>query len=898
MRNLFAYLANTGKSLRFLRWNFRLLVTFPLIAIALYLLGWSALSAHLERERARTEELALDQAGTLARGYAAQLTRTMQFVDQILLHVKYEWTLTRGSLKLEHIQEKGLFTADAQVNILIIDRNGNLVTSSLQTSAPVNFSDRLYFQEQKRSPDDSLYIAAPVISRITEDRVIPVTRKLLGRDGAFEGIVVASIRADHLTSSYDEIMLGKFGFLGVIGGDGISRATRIGQLDPIEPPALTSLPGFGSATGSERMAGDKTFIDGRNRYVGWAAADRFPLIALTGLDQETSLVPYYAKAESLRQVAHAATLVLVLFTLVGMAFSARLAWRKHQLEATRATYRMATEGGSEGFYIARPIADSRGVVVDFEVIDSNRRGAEFLNRRREDLIGQKVSSVYGAVDLSRLLTILRQALRIGAYEGEVEVPKSSPFTARWVHVKILRSDGDLAIALRDISDTKAHVDELERRSNEDTLTGLPNRHWVQNYLPKAVEHAQKNHSLLALLFIDLDGFKGVNDRLGHAAGDELLRNAAARLKVAVRPHDHVVRLGGDEFVVVIEQMAHKSDAAHVAARIRHAFREKFRLALGEHAISASIGISIFPSDGTDADTLLRHADVAMYSVKASGKGDFHFYDQKFYDALRVRLEQESELRHAIEHDQFVIYYQPRIDMLTGATSSMEALVRWKHPLKGLINPLEFIPLAEETGLIIGIGELVIDKVCAQLAQWRASASQLVPVSINVSPRQFNEVDMPRMLSSSLTRHRIDPGLVEIELTESLMMENSQDISNDLASIRGMGIKLLVDDFGTGYSSLSQLQRLDFDVLKVDRAFTAEIERSEKGNVFFKAIITMAHALGMRVVAEGVENERQMKILMSLDCDEIQGFYISEPLPAASAQPLLYRKMGSVSYSSL
>jgi EAL domain-containing protein (putative c-di-GMP-specific phosphodiesterase class I) len=305
-------------------------------------------------------------------------------------------------------------------------------------------------------------------------------------------------------------------------------------------------------------------------------------------------------------------------------------------------------------------------------------------------------------------------------------------------------------------------------------------------------------------------------------------------------------------------------------------------------VGTSIGISVFPSDGTDSETLLENADFALYSVKTSGKGNYRFYDEKFYEALRARLEQEAELRHAIEHDEFVMYYQPRVDISTGTTSSMEALVRWIHPTRGLVEPLAFIPLAEETGLILDLGELVIDKVCAQLAQWAKKTQELVPVSVNVSSRQFNEVDIAKILSVSLARHHIDARLVEVEVTESSMMGDNAGVASALTTIRRMGIKLLVDDFGTGYSSLSQLQRLDFDMLKVDRAFTAEIGKTERGNVFFKAIITMAHAIGMRVVAEGVENETQIKILKSLQCDELQGFYISRPLPPSDAQPILPR----------
>jgi diguanylate cyclase (GGDEF)-like protein len=563
----------------------------------------------------------------------------------------------------------------------------------------------------------------------------------------------------------------------------------------------------------------------------------------------------------------------------------QLSWRKFKMESAQASYRMATEEGNEGFYIAHPLRDAKGTVIDFEIIDSNHRGAEMLRERREELIGKKISALYEAAQPERLLQWLHQAIDRGLYEADVEVPGESLLTMRWARIRIVRADSDLAITLRDISDTKAHVAELERRGNEDSLTGLPNRHWTMNYLPRAIEHAAEGNAMLALLFLDLDGFKKVNDTMGHAAGDELLRNAARRIKDAVRPHDHVVRLGGDEFLVILEQIEHKMDAAHVAERVVHAFKESFRLSQGVHSVGISIGISVFPTDGTDASTLLHNGDIAMYSVKTSGKGNYRFYDQTFYDALRARLDQEAELRHAIEHDQFILYYQPRVDISNGTASSMEALVRWAHPLRGLVEPVEFIPLAEETGLILSLGELIIDKVCAQLAHWSHSGRQLVPVSINVSSRQFNEADVAGILSKCLSRHQIEPRLVEVEVTESSMMGSTAVVSGTLTAIRQMGIKLLVDDFGTGYSSLSQLQRLDFDMLKVDQAFTAAIGRSERGNIFFKAIITMAHALGMRVVAEGVENEAQITILRSLHCDEIQGFYISMPTPPSEMQPV-------------
>jgi diguanylate cyclase (GGDEF)-like protein len=474
----------------------------------------------------------------------------------------------------------------------------------------------------------------------------------------------------------------------------------------------------------------------------------------------------------------------------------------------------------------------------------------------------------------------------GIYESEIEVPADSPLRLRWVHVKIIRSGGNLAVRLRDISEAKAHVSELRRRGNEDVLTSLPNRHWIQGYLPEAIKHAEESQDSLALLFIDLDGFKKVNDTAGHAAGDELLQHAAKRLLEAIRPHDKVVRFGGDEFVVVVENVAHRIDAAHVAERVQQAFNQPFRLSEGTHSVGTSIGIALFPTDAQDAASLLEKADIAMYSVKTNGKHGYQFYEPKFYNALRERLDKEAELRDALARDEFFMVYQPRVDIVTGLTVSLEALVRWQHPSKGLLEPREFIALAEESGLIVGIGALVIEKVCAQLAQWAGKGTDLVPVSVNVSPRQFGNADVAELLFSAHARHNVPASLVELEITESSVMADGMTVSMMLASLHEKGVKILVDDFGTGYSSLTQLQQLDFDVLKVDQSFTAALDKSEESKVFFTAIVTMAHALGMRVVAEGVETLSQIIILQSLHCDEVQGFYISKPLPPGEEQPQL------------
>lgn len=448
---------------------------------------------------------------------------------------------------------------------------------------------------------------------------------------------------------------------------------------------------------------------------------------------------------------------------------------------------------------------------------------------------------------------------------------------KFISATIVKSEGVLAITLRDVTLEKIHLCSLEKQTYEDVLTGLPNRAWLTKTLPTLVDDAKASEMLLALLFVDLDGFKLVNDTFGHTAGDELLKVVSERLKVAVRPKDHVARIGGDEFVIILEGLTSTSEAGTVAGRILNAFCAHFSISVGIVTVGTSIGISIYPIDASDAPTLLNHADAAMYAVKTAGKHQFQFFDSVLFAEIRRKANLEQELRTVVVEKQFEMYYQPRVDVLSGQVTSMEALVRWNHPVEGLLGPEHFIPVAEESGLILQIGELIVDIVCAQLAKWAQFQSDLIPVSINVSSRQFNEVDIHACIAVALKRYELKPAWVEVELTESTMIKDPAKASACIQALHGLGIRLLVDDFGTGYSSLAMLQELDFDVLKVDKSFTTRLGADHEGEIFVSAIITMAHALGMRVVAEGVESSEQLSILFRLRCDEAQGYFLFRPM---------------------
>jgi diguanylate cyclase (GGDEF)-like protein len=885
IRNVFYTLRD---HLAFRRSHLLFILFWPVLSILIVAISWHLLFLTLNEEKHNAEAFALEEVNALATSYADNLKRNIDAIDQLLLLVRLEWETTHGKLALEQLKYKGIFPSSKPFNVSITDRNGQRLTSTYDPSYDalnVSMENQASFLVHQSSVADDLYISPPIIERVSGNEVIQFSRRLSDQHGNFDGIVFISVQTNYFIASYDEKVIGQHGLIGMMGNDKVMRVARLGNtVLSINFSLLIQPLEFNPSDHSVFLNGT-SFSDQRSRFIAWRAIDGYPFVAIAGLDEQEKMASYRARHTSLISTAIIASICLAILTLIAMVFSIRLARRSKQLEHTQAAYRIATESGDEGFYIATPIKDRYGSIVDVTAVDCNQRGAEFFSVPRDQFIGNPLSHLYRKINFPNTLDLLIEAFKHGESDGEFTIFDNVREQTRHMHLKAKCYEDKLAVTINDITEHKTHMLQLEKRSNEDPLTGLPNRQWVQDYLPKVIEQASANNTLFAILYIDLDGFKKVNDTLGHAAGDEVLHNAARRLKLAVRPHDHVVRLGGDEFVVILESIVHDVDAAHIADRILHAFQEKFRLSKGIQSVGASIGIAIYPNDAQDAQTLLQNADMALYSVKSHGKRHYRFYNQKFSESLRRRHQREEELRHAIEHDQFIMHYQPRMDLTTSDITSMEALVRWVHPTIGLLEPLEFVPLAEETGLIVGLGELVIDKVCAQLARWKSTQEKMLPVSINVSPRQFNDANtnITKVLSRALIKHNIPAHLIEIELTESAMLENPNDAAITVSNIRNMGIKLLVDDFGTGYSSLSQLRTFNFDLLKVDRAFTEELDGSPEHNVFFTAIITMAHALGMRVVAEGVENETQIRILKALHCDEVQGFYISHPVSGSYRQ---------------
>jgi diguanylate cyclase (GGDEF)-like protein/PAS domain S-box-containing protein len=501
---------------------------------------------------------------------------------------------------------------------------------------------------------------------------------------------------------------------------------------------------------------------------------------------------------------------------------------------------------------------------------------------REEFLGMSVRDIWAPGEQARYEESLRdrshaQSMLLhrkhrtkGGHVIDVEV------TAR----QFIQEGNNVWLTLiNDITERKRAEERLLHLAHYDVLTSLPNRVLFYDRLKQALAQARRNQWITGVIFMDLDRFKNVNDTLGHAEGDKLLQQVSERLKQSVRAGDTVGRLGGDEFAIVLSDLSSAQDANLIAQKIMASFKDPIKLAGVELYVTASIGITLYPDDSTDQETLIRNADAAMYRAKEVGRNSYRFYTPEMNARALELLSMENSLRGALERDEFILYYQPKASVADGRIVGVEALLRWLHPERGLVSPGEFMPVLEDTGLIVPVGEWVLKAVCEQIRAWGRAGIKPVPVAVNLSPRQFASRDLGETVKRIIEECRVDPRLVEVEITESSLMTNLEETALILKYVGDLGVGLSIDDFGTGYSSLAYLKRFPLDALKVDRSFVKDLTTDADDATITRALISMAHNLGLKVVAEGVETEAQLAFLVEHGCDEIQGFYFSRPLIA-------------------
>jgi diguanylate cyclase (GGDEF)-like protein/PAS domain S-box-containing protein len=522
------------------------------------------------------------------------------------------------------------------------------------------------------------------------------------------------------------------------------------------------------------------------------------------------------------------------------------------------------------------------------VVDANATLGHLLGESVEKLIGQSLASL-GLLDVTGLLEQLRGDMKES--DTRLETPPHSLVTeyrrdevSIWLElsyrVAMVEHVCYGVLVGRDITERKAAQDRVKFLVHHDALTGLPNVLLAQDRLQQAISLADRDHGKLALMVVDLDRFKAINDTLGHSVGDEVLIAAAKRLGECLRDTDTLCRQGGDEFLILLPNLADPDASVVFLAKLMLGFLAPFQVDGKDLTMTISVGVSIYPDDGRDFDTLLKRADMAMYRAKDDGRNTYRFFNKDMNEDVQERLTIHFGLRRALEKRQFVLHYQPQVDIASGALVGAEALIRWQHPELGLVPPARFIPAAEESGLIVPIGEWVLLEACLEAARWQQAGLSGLVVAVNLSALQFKRGDIEQSVVLALQESGIDPSQLELELTESILIGDTEKVLETVMRLKQMGVKLSIDDFGTGYSSLSYLKRFKVDKLKIDQSFIRNLASDLDDEAIVRAVIQMAHSLGLRTIAEGVESKQVLDRLRLYHCDEIQGYFISRPVPAA------------------
>ncbi|MEQ1685236.1 MAG: EAL domain-containing protein [Burkholderiaceae bacterium] len=548
----------------------------------------------------------------------------------------------------------------------------------------------------------------------------------------------------------------------------------------------------------------------------------------------------------------------------------------------------------------RTITDNIPALVAFVDKDQryqfvNRNYERWLGMKPEQMLGKTAQEIYGVDNYARLQPCLEKALMGQTFDTDHRVIGVRGAIGRWFNIMYMpkvNADGAVTgiyVLGSDITDRKEAENRALFLAEHDELTTLPNRAAFQSAVTRALAYSSSEGSQFAVIFVDVDRFKVINDTLGHAAGDHLLQTLAGRMKQVVRGKDLVARMGGDEMCLLLHDVRDASHASEIAERVLAALKVPVELRTGmQHHVTVSAGVAIFPQDGTDVETLLRHADIAMYRAKAAGRDGFALFGAHDGQPAEARFKLELELRRAIDAEELVLHYQPRVDVVTGRPLGMEALVRWQHPQRGLLSPAHFIDIAEETGLIVPMGTWVLHQAGQVLRRLEYGGAPGLTMSINVSARQFKSPRLVDEVAAMLAACGCEPHQIELELTESAVMDQPDLAEATMQRLKALGVRLAMDDFGTGYSSLGALKRFPVDCVKIDRSFVNDIPGDAGDVALTRAIIAMGHSLGLHVVAEGVERRDQLDFLRAEGCDEYQGYYFAKPMPEAAITALLQK----------
>lgn len=754
----------------------------------------------------------------------------------------------------------------------LINAHGKLFNFSRFWPIPnIDVSDRSFFMDLRSSQTSIVSISEPIKNRATDTWVIQFARKITTVDGRFAGLVLAAIELSQFEKEFQSIILGSGSSISLFRRDGTLLARYPRVESAVGHTFRTALDRLQEReNGSVRILG---LMEGKDRLVALHHLTDYPFFVAAGLDTEPALAGWRKEANILAAFGmFSAGLIAVIFFLIVRQLSRQDRWSRQRLMQEKHRLDTAINNMTQGLLLfdaaERIVVCNRRYIeiydLDPDVVKPGCLFRELIAHRKE------TGSFSGDVDNYRD-SILHDLAQGRATELIIETTDGRSIQI----VNQPLGGGGWVATHEDISERKRAEERIAHLAHYDPLTNLPNRRLFRDHLEKQLSWVHRG-SKLAVLYLDLDHFKSINDTLGHPVGDELLTAVASRLRGCVRDVDIVARLGGDEFAIIQTAVEQSSDVIHLAARIHAAIREPFDFG-GHHVVTdTSIGIAMAPADGTEPDRLLKNADLALYGAKANGRGTYHFFEPEMDARAKARRALEFDLRESIMCGGFELHYQPLVALSTNAVVGCEALLRWRHPVRGLVPPAEFIPLAEETGLINQLGEWVLHTACAEAATWPSD----IKLAVNVSPIQFKSPGLVLKVAAALVESGLPARRLELEITEAVLIRDDEAALNTLHLLRNLGVQIAMDDFGTGFSSLSYLQRFPFDKIKIDRCFIKNITEKGGSLAIVRAVIGIAKARSITTTAEGVETEPQRRLLRKLGCDEMQGYLFSRAKPAA------------------
>jgi diguanylate cyclase (GGDEF)-like protein len=888
---ILALLASSGASpawavrLRLSPVNRRLsLIGVMLIAVIFGVTAWLVVSQ-------RAADLAQNQQATanLAQVLAEQTSRTMQPIVMTLRELQARMTPagaersevaddpgSKATFDLLVERLKGLPQVDA---LVVAGADGQVVNISRRyPPRPLDVTDRDYYRHLSTHDDHALFISAPTRARIDGRWTVYLARRMNNAHGEFAGIVLAAVTLSFLEDFYRAVTPENVS-VEVLRRDGVILVRHphiegeIGGKLPAPAPWYGLLEGAGGSYRSPDSAGDTASL------IAVRPLREFPLVVNVSLPEAAALSGWHQRSPWLVMGAMLVAFCVIVLLRTFARQYARLAAQNTQLETSHLRLDAVLDNMSQGLTLFD--GDQRMMVC-------NRRFAEMYGLSQDQV---RPGTAFADVVRYRMQrgTFLAMAPDDYVARAKTLADTTKPFElvnelsdgrTVFLHSQPLHHGGWVSTH-EDITERRHAEAALAFLASHDALTELPNRTLFRERLMQAIAVA-RHGTHCALLCLDLDRFKVINDTLGHPVGDALLRAVAERLSRSVRGGDTVARLGGDEFAIIQVGLASPDHAALLADRVIDAMREPYDIDGHRVFTATSIGIAIAPRDGTSSEMLLRNADIALYQAKTEGRGIYRYFDPAMEAQVQMRREVELDLRNALPAEEFDLHYQPVLDLQSGKVAAFEALIRWNHPVRGLISPADFIPVAEETGLIVSIGDWVLRKACMDAACWPSD----IEIAVNLSSVQFKGGQLLESVRQALALSKLDPTRLELEITESVLLQNSEDTLAVLHQFRALGIRIALDDFGTGYSSLSYLRRFPFDKIKIDRYFVRDICASTGSAVIVGAIVGIARALGMTTVAEGVETADQLAMVRGQGCAMVQGYLFSRPRPAGDVPALI------------